>query len=216
MSKEMEKLVHISSGRGPLECAFVVKKLLPILLNEARSFSLKTTIIDRKTGSHPSGLNSVTLLLKGNNLAAFLLIWEGSVLWQNKSPFRPQHRRKNWFVEVFSLYVPQSNRINEKDVVFQTIKSSGPGGQHVNKTNSAVRATYVPTKQSVLVQDSRSQHQNKKIALERLEKEINTANKSLIQEFEKEAWLNKINVQRGNPTRIFEGLDFKDVRLKMN
>lgn len=207
----MEKIIHISSGRGPLECAFVVKKLLPIFLNEATAFSLKTAVLERKIAAHTSGLNSVTLLVEGKDLTTFLNSWEGSVLWKGHSTFRPQHRRKNWFVEVFSMNLPSPQRIDTNDVVFQAIKSSGPGGQHVNKTNSAVRAIHIPTNQSVFVQDSRSQHQNKKIALERLGEEMKKANQIVLKDFENDQWLKKINVQRGNPTRIFEGLGFKAV-----
>lgn len=207
----MEKLIHISSGRGPLECALVVKNILAILLAEAKDLGLIASVLERNIADHPSGMKSVTVLVSGKSSNKLLAQWEGSVLWKGKSPFRPKHQRKNWFIEVFGLTPPERNKIEEKDVVFKATKSSGPSGQHVNKTSSAIRATHLPTGQSVLVQDSRSQHQNRKIALQKLEQEMQKFNQKNMTNFESDQWLKKNNVQRGNPSRIFEGKKFSAV-----
>jgi len=98
-------------------------------------------------------------------------------------------------------------KINE--VKYQTTKSSGPGGQHVNKTESAVRATHIPTGLSVLVQDSRSQHQNKKIATQRLAEVLVSHQLQELKDLEINQWKNAIQIQRGNPIKTFEGRQFK-------
>lgn len=205
----MEKLIHISSGRGPLECAWVVKKTFSLLQSDANACNLKLHVLERTVSSHPSGINSLTLLLSGKNGDEFITQWEGSILWIGKSQFRPQHRRKNWFIEIFGLDAPTVFNLKPEDIVFQSTKSSGPGGQHVNKTMSAIRATHRPTGVSVFVQDTRSQHQNKLLATQRLEAELNKKNIAQFQNFESEQWKKKINVQRGNPKRTFVGIAFE-------
>ncbi len=204
----MEKLIHISAGRGPLECAWVVKNVLIVLQQEAKKQKLSTEVMERSLAAHPSGLNSVTLMVTGEYAEKFVADWEGSVLWIGKSQFRPQHRRKNWFIELFGLDLPKSFDLKAEDVQFQATKSSGPGGQHVNKTMSAIRAIHKPTGVSVFVQDSRSQHQNKLLAAQRLAEEVNKRNIAQLQNFESDQWKKKIIVQRGNPKRVFEGMTF--------
>lgn len=77
------------------------------------------------------------------------------------------------------------------------MRSSGPGGQHVNKVNSAVRATHKLTGTSVVVMDSRSQHQNRKIAVERLQNKVAEAQLEQLKKSVSDEWENHLNVQRG-------------------
>ncbi|MGU3376744.1 peptide chain release factor H [Chryseobacterium sp. M5A1_1a] len=205
----MEKLIQITSGRGPLECQWVVSKVLKTFLEEVKENNIDYEIIHRENGDENLTLKSVTLLLKGKDTKEFLATWLGSICWVGKSTFRKLHKRSNWFIGVFELENLETTDFNEKDIQFQTTRSQGSGGQNVNKVNTAVRATHVPTKQSVFVQDSRSQLENKKLSIIRLKEKVMGV---YIQQLEikmKKTWNLHLRVQRGNPIRTFTGTDFK-------
>ena len=85
---------------------------------------------------------------------------------------RPGHKRQNWFVGVKTVDLaaaPAEASIAPADVRFETLRAGGPGGQHQNTTDSAVRAVHLPTGIVVTARNERSQHRNKAIALQRLE-----------------------------------------------
>lgn len=205
----MEKLIQITSGRGPLECQWVVAKVLKVFLEEAKNNNIDYEIIHRENGDENLTLKSVTLLLQSKNLNEFLDNWLGSICWIGKSTFRKLHKRSNWFIGVFELEGLEKINFNEKEIQFQTTRSQGSGGQNVNKVNTAVRATHIPTGQSVFVQDSRSQLENKKLSIERLKAKVLEQNIIQLQKRMQETWNNNLNVQRGNPIRTFSGIDFK-------
>lgn len=205
----MEKLIQITSGRGPLECQWVVAKVLKVFLEEIKNNNIKYEIIHRENGDENLTLKSVTLLLTSKNLQDFLDSWLGSICWMGKSTFRKLHKRSNWFIGIFELEGLEKVSFYEKDIQFQTVRSQGSGGQNVNKVNTAVRATHIPTGQSVFVQDSRSQLENKKLSVERLKEKVLEQNIIQLRNRMQETWNNHLNVQRGNPVRIFSGTDFK-------
>ena len=96
-------------------------------------------------------------------------VGQGEFVWVCKSPLRPRHPRKNWFVDAFELpSLPPPPAVALADVRFELFRAGGPGGQHQNKTESAVRATHVPTGVSATAREERSQHRNKALALGRL------------------------------------------------
>lgn len=91
---------------------------------------------------------------------------------------------------------------------FETFRSSGKGGQHVNKVESGVRAVHIPTGLAVISTDGRSRHINKKIALNRLHDEImqfNLAGKNEVKSLNR---LEHLRIVRGNPVRIYVGVEF--------
>jgi peptide chain release factor len=96
------------------------------------------------------------------------------------------------------------------------MRSSGAGGQHVNKVSSAIRATHIPTGIAVVAMDSRSQHQNKKLATERLLKKLEEENLRQLKNHVGSQWENQLNIQRGNPVRIFTGSDFKKNKVRQD
>ena len=205
----MDKLIQITSGRGPLECQWVVAKVLKVFLEEAKNNNIDYEIIHRENGDENLTLKSVTILLKAKNINEFLRTWLGSICWTGKSTFRKLHKRSNWFIGVFELEGLENINFNEKDIQFQTTRSQGSGRQNVNKVNTAVRATHLPTGQSVFVQDSRSQLENKKLSISRLKDKVLEQNIIRLQKRMQETWNNHLQVQRGNPVRTFSGTDFK-------
>ncbi|NML58490.1 peptide chain release factor H [Chryseobacterium cheonjiense] len=205
----MEKLIQITSGKGPLECQWVVAKILKVFLEEAKNNNIDYEIIHRENGDENLTLKSVTILLKSKSVNEFLKSWLGSICWIGKSTFRKLHKRSNWFIGIFELEDNAKISFNEKDNHFQTARSQGSGGQNVNKVNTAVRATYLPTGHSVFVQDSRSQLENKKLSIVRLKEKVLEQNIIQLQKRMQETWNNHLQVQRGNPIRIFSGTDFK-------
>lgn len=205
----MEKLIQITSGRGPLECQWVVAKVLKVFLEEAKHHKIDYEIIHRENGDENLTLRSVTLLLKSKNVNEFLKNWLGSICWIGKSTFRKLHKRSNWFIGIFELEGLEKINFKEKDIQFQTTRSQGSGGQNVNKVNTAVRATHIPTGQSVFVQDTRSQLENKKLSIERLKEKVLERNIIQLQKRMQETWNNHLQVQRGNPIRTFSGTNFK-------
>jgi peptide chain release factor len=91
------------------------------------------------------------------------------------------------------------------DVRIETLRSSGAGGQHVNKTESGVRAIHLPTNTVVLITNERSQYQNKMIALSLLAHKIQERNFEKKENLEKQVWQIHNELIRGNPVRKFKG-----------
>lgn len=203
------KIVQITAGRGPAECCWVVAKVLKYFLEEVQKAGFEYTIVQKIAGSENGTVQSVTIQFKGRALEAFTNSWVGTVQWIGTSTFRKYHKRKNWFVGIYELDAVQFQELSEKDIRFQAMRSSGPGGQHVNKTDSAVRATHTPTGIQVVAMDSRSQHQNKKLAIQRLKEKMLVFRLEFLQKSLTDQWENHLSVQRGNPIRVFRGTDFK-------
>ncbi|PHR72870.1 MAG: peptide chain release factor H [Lutibacter sp.] len=211
------KVIQFTAARGPAECAWVVAKVLKLFLKALINNKIEYQILHKENGIENGTVQSVSLEIEGKQLPVFLSDWLGSIQWIGTSTFRKYNKRKNWFIGCYELN--QKSLLNEipayagmtieKQLQFQAIRSSGAGGQHVNKVSSAIRAKHIPTGIQVLVMDSRSQHQNKKIAIERLKEKITEHNTNQLKEAVKNQWENHLNLERGNPIRVFTGSDFK-------
>ena len=212
----MEKIIQITSGRGPAECTWVVAQVLKKVLQEAAALDLKATVLQHEAGSENGTVESAIVLLEGKEVNGFVKSWTGTIQWIGKSTFRKFHKRKNWFVGNFEFEKTKEMVFSEKDIQYQAMRSSGAGGQHVNKVSSAIRATHLPTGISVVSMDSRSQHQNKKLATERLLIKVQEASLSKIKDQFQSQWMNQMQIERGNPTRTFEGSDFKKQKETKN
>ncbi len=204
-----QKIMQITAGRGPAECCWVVAQVLKFFLEEARQVGVSYTIIQRVKGVENGTIQSVTIGLQGKEITTFIGSWIGTVQWIGTSTFRKYNKRKNWFIGIYELNPVQLKSIEEKEITFHTMRSSGPGGQNVNKVNSAVRAIHQTTGIHVVVMDTRSQHQNRKIAIERLKDKVLEVQLEKLKQSISDQWENHLNVQRGNPIRIFKGKDFK-------
>ncbi|REH48767.1 peptide chain release factor [Tenacibaculum gallaicum] len=203
------KIIQFTAGRGPSECCWVVAKVLKAFIKAVVEHNITYDILHKENGIENGTIQSVSIQLKGNNLSLFLKDWAGTIQWIGTSTFRKYHKRKNWFIGCFELQYNNELTIKEKDIEYQAIRSSGPGGQHVNKVSSAVRAKHNTTGIQVLVSESRSQHQNKKIAVQRLKNLIANHNINQLQHTIKQEWENHLDLERGNPVKVFVGTDFK-------
>ena len=191
-------MVQISSGQGPAECGLAVGLFYRQLQKEGRDIRLIQSV--RAKGG--KGYSSILFETEED-----MRELEGSVLWICRSPFRPKHRRKNWFIDVSVLeQLPDTQ--GDMKLRFETFRSKGKGGQHVNKVETGVRVIHVPTGISVVSTEARSQHMNKKLAMNRLcdilaDMELDNRRR------EKElAWMEHTRLERGNPVRVYEGMDF--------
>lgn len=207
--KQQTKIIQITSGRGPAECCLAVALALKELLKEARLMQLEAEVMDRSEGQENGTLQSATLSVKGKRAGDFAESWRGTLLWIVQSPYRKFHRRKNWFIGVNVFDENVSEDVNENDITYQVMRSSGPGGQHVNKTESAVRAIHVPSGISVTVRESRSQLQNRKLAFERLKAKVTGWQLEQAAASAQEVWQNHNELERGNAKRVYKGRDFE-------
>lgn len=210
--------IQITAGNGPAECTWVVAKVLKAILKELQSCQLKYTILQQEKGAENGTVQSATIQLSGDDKLVdnFLNEWKGTIQWIGQSTYRKYHKRKNWFVGVFEIEQQENLELKSHEIKYQAIRSSGPGGQHVNKVSSAIRAIHEPTGIQVVVMDTRSQHQNKKLAKLRLQKKVAERNLEGFKATIKDQWENHQELERGNPVKIFTGLDFKQKKEKKN
>lgn len=193
-------IIQISSGDGPAECQLAVEKLVKSLQGEFPGLTLEGSSL----GAANIGLKSA-ILSSGDDLS-FL---EGTVAWICTSPIRPGHKRKNWFIDVSVIQeCGDSAKLLNEDVRFQTFRSGGPGGQNVNKIETGVRATHLPTGLTAMASDERSQHMNKRTALERLRAKLLGQNQEKSMKIKAENRLEHSRLIRGNPVRVYRGPNF--------
>lgn len=200
-------ILQLSAGTGPDECARAVVLLAAAIAADANE--LAVTEVHRLDGSQRNCARSISLRVEGEGSGAFCESYGGSVLWRCKSPFRPNHGRKNWFVDVSVFEEPAQLDAQVGDVRIDYFRASGPGGQHVNKTSSAVRLTHLPTGIVVSASEERSQARNKKLAYSRLWNRLRHQNDLAQADAEAERRLAHHHLERGNPIRTYQGPKFK-------
>jgi peptide chain release factor len=206
----MRRWLQISSGRGPAECCWVVTRLAEFLMDEAGKLGLRAELIEAISGDLSGTLRSALVAVEAKDgIDGFIAKWQGVVKWIGKSMFRPHHKRKNWFVAVKAFEPPEHAPWRSGDIRMDRMRSSGPGGQHVNKTESAIRVTHIPTGLCAVAQEERSQHLNKKLAIARLHELIRHREEQCERKLEQRRWQQHNGIERGNAVHVFRGRNFR-------
>ena len=202
----MKVYIQVTSGRGPIECCRVVTLVADKIIKEWKG---KLTIVDYEPHNTESGCYlSMTLCgdLSNEEKTALESKWKGSILYiATKNPYRPNHKRKNWFVGVNTFTEVDTIQIDDKDIRYETSRSGGAGGQNVNKVETAVRAIHIPSGLTVRCDDGRNQLQNKNRAKERLMLKLSAINDEKKAEQDRRIWMNHNLLDRGNPIQTFKG-----------
>ncbi len=167
-------MLTIHAGAGGTEAQDWADILLRMYLRWAEKKKFPTEVLDILPGDE-AGIKSVTIMVNGHNAYGYLRSEMGIHRLVRISPFDAQKRRHTSFASVFifpELDDEITVEINDKDIRIDTFRASGAGGQHVNKTSSAIRITHFPTGIVVQCQNERSQFSNKSTAMKMLKAQI--------------------------------------------
>ena len=198
-------IMAIHAGAGGTEAQDWAEMLLRMYLRWSERRGFKTEIIDQLPGDE-AGIKSVTFTIEGKYAYGYLRSETGIHRLVRISPFDAGGRRHTSFASVFVYPEVEDDiliEINEADVRVDTFRASGAGGQHVNKTSSAIRLTHLPTGIVVQCQNEKSQHRNKDMAFKVLKSRLYELELEKKEEKKKEIHEGQADIAWGSQIRSY-------------
>lgn len=197
--------MEINAGAGGTESNDWATMLMKMYLRWCESHNFKTEIVDQIYGEE-AGIKSATIKITGNLAFGWAKTESGVHRLVRISPFDANARRHTSFASVW-VYPAVENNIDIKilndDIRIDTYRASGPGGQHVNKTESAVRITHIPTGIVVQSQNNRSQHKNKEYCINVLKSKLYALELQNKQQSQKSSSFEKLDISWGSQIRSY-------------
>ncbi len=223
--------LEVNAGAGGTEAQDWAQMLLRMYTRWSEQHGYKVTLMENSDGEQ-AGIKSATILVSGPNAYGWLKTEAGVHRLVRISPFDAAARRQTSFASIWVYPVVDDSievEVNDSDLRVDTFRASGAGGQHVNKTDSAIRITHIPTGIVVACQTDRSQHRNRATAMEMLKARLYEAELQKREAAASEAeaaktdigWGHQIrsyvlapyqlvkdlrtNVEKGNPDAVLDG-----------
>lgn len=197
--------LEVNSGAGGTEAQDWAEMMLRMYTRWAEQHGYKVTMLESTEGEQ-AGIKSATLQISGINAYGWLKTEAGVHRLVRISPFDSAKRRHTSFASVWVYPVIDDSidvEVNESDLKIDTYRASGAGGQHINKTESAIRITHVPTGIIVACQTDRSQHRNRATAMEMLKARLYELELKKREEEAAQTEANKTDIGWGHQIRSY-------------